>query len=162
MIKTNQQKTTSKSMKAIELETLILNNYNGIIFKNAPRKRSFLHNPHAVLPDGIHFATIRELDSSEDIRSNHNKDNIYRLGIGIGKNHYRQLFGDIPERPEKGKIIDSDTDFTPIDTIMPHPIYAWMGWVAILNPSKRNLELVSHLLDKSYQHAVASYLSKME
>jgi hypothetical protein len=149
-------------MKAIELETLILHNYNGIIFKHAPLKRSFLYNPHAVLPEGIHFATIRELDSSEDNRSNHNKGGIYRLGIGIGKNHYRQLFGDIPERPEKAKIIDSNTDFAAIDILMPHPIYAWMGWVAILNPSKRNLEMVSHLLDQSYQHAVASYLSKME
>ncbi len=30
-------------------------------------------------------------------------------------------------------------DFSAKDIIMPHPVYAWMGWICMLNPSEQTL-----------------------
>ena len=38
-------------------------------------------------------------------------------------------------------------DFRALDRIMPHPVYAWMGWVAALSPSWRTLDEALALLD---------------
>jgi hypothetical protein len=147
-------------MKAIELENLILNNYQGVIVTDAYKERSFFYNPDSSLPKGIYFATIKESDGQNDKSSSLDRENIYRLSIGIGKKNYEKLFGIVPTRPTKGGIIDYDFDFSILDVLMPHPIYAWMSWVAINNPSKQNLETVRYLLDISYQNVIAKFTKK--
>jgi hypothetical protein len=80
--------------------------------------------------------------------------------VGVGKPIYRDLFGDIPARPAKGGIINYDFDFSSLDLLMPHPIYAWLGWVAINNPSQANKETVEYLLDISYQNVLIKFKKK--
>jgi hypothetical protein len=69
----------------------------------------------------------------------------------------------LPLRPAKGNIIvlKSGRKYDPkvLDTLIPHPVYGWMGWVSIINPSERSIETIiqAGLLNESYEHAKAGY-----
>lgn len=43
---------------------------------------------------------------------------------------------------------------------MPHPIYAWLGWVAINKPCEEKLDVVKHLLDISYHNVLTKHAKK--
>jgi hypothetical protein len=147
-------------MNAKQLEQWILDNYQGVIVTNAYRERSFFYNPDGSLPKGIYFATIKESNGPNDKASNLDREGVYRFSIGVGKKQYQQLFGDVPKRSAKGEIVELDFDFTSMGILMPHPIYAWLGWVCINNPDKNNLELIKHLLDISYQNVLTKFAKK--
>lgn len=147
-------------MNANQLEQWILENYQGVIATDAYRERSFFYNPDGFLPKGIYFATIKESDGPNDKTSNLDREGIYRLSLGVGKKQYQQLFGDVPKRPAKGKIVELDFDFTTTGILMPHPIYAWLGWLCINNPNSQNVDLLKHLLDISYQNVLIKFANK--
>ena len=147
-------------MNPKQLESWILDQYLGVIVTDAYRERSFFYNPDSSLPKGIYFATIKESDGPNDKSSNLDRDAVYRLSVGIGKKQYQKLFGDVPKRPAKGEIVNLDFDFTDIGIFMPHPIYAWLGWVCINNPDNQNIDLLQHLLDVSYQNVLIKYAKK--
>ena len=46
-----------------------------------------------------------------------------------------------------------DHDFTALDRLMPHPVYAPQSWVCVLNPSPETLETVKPLLAEAYSRA---------
>jgi hypothetical protein len=78
---------------------------------------------------------------------------VYRLSFKPLISTYKDLFGERPNRPQKGKVVDLNLDFAELNTFLPHPIYAWMGWMMILNPSDSKLESVIKLLNESYGQA---------
>ena len=43
---------------------------------------------------------------------------------------------------------------------MPHPIYAWLNWIAILSPNIENVEMIKHLFDISYEKVTHSFQKK--
>jgi hypothetical protein len=45
-------------------------------------------------------------------------------------------------------------DFTALDQLMPHPVYAPLSWVCVLNPSAATFDVVRPLLAEAYQRAV--------
>jgi len=139
-------------MNPFELEHLILDNYPGVVVFDAYRERSFFFNPNRSLPRGIYFATIKESDGPNDKASHLDRQGVYRLSIGVGKKHFVQLFGEVPKRPAKGELVSNEVDFTQTGILMPHPIYAWLGWVCINNPTNHHVEVLKHLLDISYQN----------
>lgn len=147
-------------MNAKQLEKWILDNYLGVIVTDAYRERSFFYNPDGSLPKGIYFATIKESDGPNDKASNLDREGVYRLSVGVGKKQYRQLFGDIPKRPVKGEIVELDFDFSTTGMLMPHPIYAWLGWACINNPDSENLDSLKRLLDISYQNVLTKFAKK--
>jgi hypothetical protein len=147
-------------MNAKQLEHWILDNYQGVIVTDAYRERSFFYNPDGSLPKGIYFATIKESDGPNDKYSNLDRDGVYRLSFGVGKKQYQHLFGNIPKRPAKGQIVELDFDFTSTGMLMPHPIYAWLGWICINNPESANLDFLKHLLNISYQNVLAKFAKK--
>ncbi len=147
-------------MTAKDLENWILTNFEGVIVTDAYRERSFFYNPDGSLPKGIYFATIKESDGPNDKSSNLDREGAFRLSIGIGKKNYQNLFGTIPVRPLKGGIIEYNFDFSISDVLMPHPIYAWISWVAINNPTTQSLETIKYLLDISYQSVITKFAKK--
>ena len=58
-------------------------------------------------------------------------------------------------RPAKGGVIEvgGAFDFAGVGELVPHPIYAWMGWVQILSPSRAEFDALLPLLDDSYAAA---------
>lgn len=60
----------------------------------------------------------KEKDGDHDKGSMLNRNNVYRVNIGLRKQTFIKKFGYIPERPSAGKIVKMDYDFTAFDTII--------------------------------------------
>lgn len=101
------------------------------------------------------FATIVTKDYGEfDCASNLNRPGVFRLNIGVSKATYRSLFGPQPKAPGASGVVETGHDFTALDQIMPHPVYAPQSWVCVLNPGEATFQAVQPLLAEAYQLAV--------
>ncbi len=58
------------------------------------------------------------------------------MNMGVRKGTFIKLFEAVPKRPGAGGIVEMDYDFSAVDQILPHPVYTWMGWISVLNPSE--------------------------
>jgi hypothetical protein len=88
------------------------------------------------------------------------RDGIYRLSLGLPKEKYVELFGSTPKRPEKGGYVNTGDDFTETNFSMPHPIYAWMGWVCVLSPTIEYFDEIFPLILLAHRKAVQGYQKK--
>jgi hypothetical protein len=102
------------------------------------------------------FATLMTNDIN-DQASNLNRPGIFRLNIGVNRETYQALFGVQPAWGKNGGVVDTGHDFTVLDQFMPHPIYAPMSWICILNPSAATVETVKKYLAEAYDMDVKKY-----
>lgn len=123
-------------------------------------EKSLFYNPNNKLKRGIYILTIKDNDGDNDKSSQLNRDGIFRVNIGIKKNTFISLFGGVPKRPLKGYTVNMPYDFTALNKIMPHPIYAWMYWICVLNPSDEIFEKLKHLINESYEYAKEKFNKK--
>ena len=90
------------------------------------------------------FATLVTNDSN-DAASNLLRPGVFRLNIGVNRGTFERLVGS-----------DVDPDYTALDRMLPHPVYARQLWLAILNPSAQTFEdVVKPLLAEAYQRLAA-------
>lgn len=149
-------------MNSQDWEGWILEKYRGVVMKNAYRERSFFYNPGKILSHGVYFSTIKESDGPNDAFSYLDRKDIFRISIGLGKNDYREIFGAVPKRAPKGQSpVAGLWDFHQLDLLTPHPVYAWMGWVCVLNPGPVNQRVVKTIIEDSFDRAVANFDEKM-
>ena len=87
---------------------------------------AYFYNREDRLPRGVYFATLKSKDGDNDRASRLDRSGVYRLNVGIGKAGYRSLFGAPPARPVAGGVVETGHDFTTLDVLLPHPVYAWM------------------------------------
>src|ERR1051325_6525525 len=91
------------------------------------------------------FATIVTKDYGDfDNQSNLNRPGVFRLNVGVSRDTFRRLF------PSD----DLAQDYTALDTLIPHPVYATQSWVSVLNPSREMFASVEPLLEEAYAIAV--------
>lgn len=128
-------------------------NFEGVELNKNWGEKAIFYNPHSTLKKGVYVLTIKEKDGENDKSSNVNRDNVFRVNVGIRKETFKELFSYIPSRPPAGGIIDMNLDFTQLDTIMPHPVYGWMAWICVLNPSSDTFEKLKPLIQESYSFA---------
>ncbi|HKP53172.1 MAG TPA: DUF6194 family protein [Chloroflexia bacterium] len=114
----------------------------------------FFYDPDHMIP----FVTLITNDNYDHF-SNLNRPSVFRLNIGISKKTYNSLFGSRPSPSGGGGAADdSMTDFTALDQLMPHPVYARMYWVCVLNPGEETFqEVVQPLLAEAYEMAVSKF-----
>jgi hypothetical protein len=123
----------------------------------------FSYDPGRQLPPArrFPFATIVTKDYGEfDCASQLKRPGVFRLNIGVSKETYRSLFGPQPSSPPAGSAVGTGHDFTALDQLLPHPVYASMSWVCVLNPSTATFEAVRPLLAEAYQLAVSRYAKR--
>lgn len=144
-----------------QIVRFILDSFDHVLTKSSWGETAFFANPGGRLPSGSYFATIKEKDGANDRASHLDRDGIFRLNIGPGKGQFEPLFGKPPSRPAKGGIIDGPWDFTVRDVLMPHPVYGWMSWVCVLNPSKATFEEIKPLLNAAHIRALDSAIKKL-
>ena len=91
------------------------------------------------------FATIVTTDEHDDA-SNLSRPGIFRLNIGtLSRETFARLVGDADPQ-----------DFTVLDQVLPHPVYAKQRWISILNPSNRSFEeIVKPLLAETHDRLAA-------
>lgn len=130
-----------------------LENLEWTVLVNSWGERGIFYNPGNVLKRGVYVLTVKEKDGDNDKSSNLDRENVYRVNIGVRKKTFIERFGDVPKRPAKGCTVDADYDFSAIDRIIPHPVYAWMGWICSLNPSKETFEELKPLIQEAYEYA---------
>ena len=85
------------------------------------------------------FATIATTDAFDDA-SDLDRDGVFRLNVSVtGRTFDRHV--DPAVQP----------DYTALDRILPHPVYAAQHWLSILNPSAASFEtVVKPLLDEAH------------
>lgn len=130
-----------------------LNNLEGSIIVESWGESGIFYNPEHVLKRGVYILTIKEKDGANDRASKLTRKNVYRLNIGIRKPTFLKIFGFILERAKAGGVVAMDYDFVAINQIIPHPVYAWMGWISVLNPSSDTFEISKPFIQESYEFA---------
>jgi hypothetical protein len=143
------------------LTHFLLEKFPGLIVIKAWGETSFFFNPDGSSSRGTYFCTIKEKNGKNDQSSALDRPEIYRFSFALARATFLELFGSIPQRPPKGGIITGPHDFTQLDTLLPHPIYAWMCWVAILNPSEQSFSKLEGMLEQSYQLVVKKHRKKI-
>ena len=119
-------------------------------------ERAVFYNPGRAAPLGVIVASVKDHDGPNDRRANLSRPDVYRLAFGLTRTTFAKLFGDVPVRPPKGGVVAlPDHDLTALDQLMPHPVYAWMSWVQILNPTAARFDLLRDLLTGSLDLARA-------
>lgn len=123
-------------------------------------EKGIFYNPKGILKRGVYVLTIKEKDGDNDKASLLNRDNVYRVNVGLRKQTFIEHFRYIPERPSAGNIVKMDYDFTILDTIIPHPVYAWMSWICVLNPSHKTFEELKIMIRESYEFAKEKFAKR--
>jgi hypothetical protein len=131
--------------------------FQGLVPKASWGETSLFYNPNNVLKNGVYFATIKEHDGENDKASQLDREGVFRLSFGLPPVNYEQLFGPRPPRPDKGGVVPTGHDFTALNELMPHPVYAWMSWVQVLSCTEHTLRGLTPLLTMAYEKARAGF-----
>ena len=92
------------------------------------------------------FATVVTSDAFDDA-SNLSRPDAFRLNIGLSRDTFQRLVGD-----------QEEPDYTALNQLMPHPIYAKQLYVSILNPSAETFdEVIKPLLEEAHARTAAQY-----
>jgi hypothetical protein len=145
-----------------EVINYITTEFDGIVSHKTWGEFSFFYNLGYKLPKGVYFCTIKEKDGENDKASHLNRAGIFRLNFELPSEEFIARFGSKPSRPRKGCAIQGSWDFTQIDRLTPHPIYGWMGWVAVLNPSSKTFEQCKPLLQLAYNKSIEGYSRRVK
>lgn len=105
-------------------------------------------------PDGLTvpekrmpYATIVVNDyPGFDEASNLNRPGIFRVNMAVS----RETF----ERHSPG---ETATDYSVLDEVIPHPVYATQSWLSVLNPGSATSETVRDLLTEAHDRARTRY-----
>lgn len=98
------------------------------------------------------FATLVTTDAY-DRASNLDRPGVYRLNLGVKPDTYRRLFGAPPAATREMNVVDTGHDYTRLGELMPHPVYAPLSWVCVLNPGPETFGAVRPLLEEAYRIA---------
>jgi hypothetical protein len=101
-------------------------------------------NPHK-----IPFATVTVSDRY-DPGSDLERRGLFRLNLGIGVAAYTERFGKPLAFPKGGGVAEPGRDYAVADRLMPHPVYAAMGWVCVVQPSAATFEGLKPLVAAAY------------
>ena len=112
----------------------------------------FFYDPEGVPAERrFPFATIVTKDyDGFDMASNLNRHGIYRLNLAVGRVRFEQLVG---YPPAQHAAHDEDFDYSALDCVLPHPVYAAQAWVSILNPSDKTSGLARSLIVEAHRRA---------
>jgi hypothetical protein len=94
-------------------------------------------------PDGVTqpesrfpFCTIVTGDRY-DAASDLDRDAVsYRVNLSISRGRYEARLGPAPRQAAGREVLDTGVDYTSRDTVLPHPFYAPMHWVCVVNPGR--------------------------
>jgi hypothetical protein len=106
----------------------------------------FYYAPDGDVPQNAQpYATIVTKDYPDDTQSRLG-DGRWRVNIHVG----RKTFVDLLDMEPKDA---SAPDHAADDVVLPHPVYAALGWVSVVNPGERTLPLVLDLIRSAHEDA---------
>ena len=140
-------------MDEAEVSRTIVETFKGVETTDNSDNTFFFYASERRFP----FATL-VVNDAYDTASDLERPGVFRLNIGVKRATYQELFGLQPIFAKDGGIIDTGYDYTTLGTLMPHPIYAPMSWVCILNPSEATFQTVVPLLTEAYEQDVEKHI----
>ena len=140
-----------------DVHDYLLATFDGLDVRPSWGERAYFYNPGNRFARGAYFLTLKEKDGANDRASALDRPEIWRLNFGLPRKEFIRLFGHTPARPGKGGVIEGPWDFTACDRLTPHPVYGWMSWVAILNPTEPTFETLKPLITQAHQKAAATF-----
>ena len=117
----------------------------------------FSYDPEGNRPENqrLPFATLVTHDyAGWDTESHLDRDGIFRVNIAVGRSSFSRLIG---HSPAEHAAHHTEFDYAATDVVIPHPTYAFQGWVSILNPADRTSTQLRQLLDEAYALASRRY-----
>ncbi|MEW2546894.1 DUF6194 family protein [Streptomyces sp. NPDC047002] len=113
----------------------------------------FFHDPDGDTPQArrFPFATLVTHDyAGFDTASRLDRPGAFRLNIAVGRELFTELLGQGPEAAPA-----TAPDYTAPDRLLPHPVYAAQGWIAVVNPAGSTAARVPGLLAAAHDRARA-------
>ncbi|MEU9064647.1 DUF6194 family protein [Streptomyces sp. NPDC048430] len=108
----------------------------------------FSYAPDGVPPKATQpFATIVTKDYPGDERSRLDRPDTFRVNVAAGRDTFSEWTGHAPREPAP----EDDPSVT--DTVIAHPVYGSVGWLAVVNPGGRTGEAVRRLLREAHHLA---------
>jgi hypothetical protein len=135
----------------------ITSTFAGLHTGSAEGVTFFAYNPDGAPQASVYFATIKTKDDPNDDVSDLSRPSVYRLNLGLSEAAYVALFGPLPPRPGDDGLIETHHDFKQLDQPLPHPVYAYLGWICVLTPSAATFETLKPLLADAYALAQSRY-----
>ena len=83
-----------------------------------------------------------------DVASRLSRPGVYRLNVPLSPRQYRERFGSPPAPQAAWQVLD-----TALNVLTPHPLYAPMHWVCILNPGQESCQSIGPLLKEAHFRA---------
>lgn len=141
----------------MEQETVaqyIVDTFDGLDVVTADGNTFYFYDPGRKTPPDRRqpFATIVTNDLY-DQASTLDRPGVYRLNLGVSRQTFHDLFGEQSPAADAAEA-DGGYDLTALDAILPHPVYGFMFWICVLNPSAETFEIVKPFLAESYERAV--------
>ena len=147
-------------MKPDEILKYCLENLGGSVLVESWGEKGIFYNPGHARKRGVYILTVKEKDGDHDKSSRLDRPGVFRVNLGVRKDTFVKLFGAVPKRPEAGGIVEMDYDFSASDRFLPHPVYAWMGWLCVLHPSEKTFEDLKPYIREAYEYAVEKFAGR--
>lgn len=142
-------------MPTLEAVAAALGAREGVDVEQAPGGWFFFHDPRKDTPPAkrMPFATLVATDAFDGV-SNLEARGAWRLNLGIAMDSYRARFGAPPAWNREGMgIVATGHDWTVEDVLMPHPQYAPLGWVCVVNPRDATWDALLPLVEEAHEEA---------
>jgi len=117
----------------------------------------FFYDPDATGAENreLPFATIVVKDyPGFDTASNLDRPGVFRLNLAVGRDRFTRLFGFSPAEFAQRQ---ADFDFSVLDRVLPHPVYAVQSWISVLVPGPDSEKQVEQLIMDAYDRARRRY-----
>ncbi len=109
----------------------------------------FYYAPDGKLPTTTQpFATIVTKNYPGDESSRLNRPDTFRVNVFAGKETFSRLVGHEPRDPAVEEV-----DASTFDTVIAHPVYGELGWLAVVNPGLQTKTVIRDLLHRAYDQA---------
>lgn len=106
-------------------------------------------------PDGepgvMPFATIVTKDYPGDTLSRLDRDGAFRVNANVGREAFAELIG---YPPAEHAVRAGEWDYAADGAVVPHPLYAKLGWVSVVNPG--TVGVAAGPIDRARTHAEKS------
>ncbi|MFE1793551.1 DUF6194 family protein [Streptomyces sp. NPDC059525] len=109
----------------------------------------FYYAPDGVTPTASQpFATVVTKDYPDDESSRLDRPGAFRVNIAAGKDAFIRWTGHAPREP-----VSAEVDPSAADTVIAHPVYGSLGWLAVVNPGERTQAATRELLRTAHHLA---------
>jgi hypothetical protein len=118
----------------------------------------FYYSPDGVTPTTTQpFATVVTKNYPGDEASRLDRPGAFRVNISAGKEAFIRWTGHAPREPAT-----TEVDLSAADTVIAHPVYGTVGWLAVVNPGSRTEAATRELLRTAYHLARSRYERRAE